>query len=95
MTDSAVGKTVRGKQKMESDKIRVENGRATEEPQIAPADDDIRRLNYDAKHHEDGSALNSDRDAMYDDLTGIGESGSQGDTPEQEDRNKIGPNGQP
>ncbi len=79
---------------MGSDKIHVENGTATEEPKIAPADDDKRRLNYDAKHHKDGSALNADRDALYDDLTGVGESGAQGDAPGREDQNNIGPNGQ-
>lgn len=80
---------------MGSDKIHPENGTVIEDNQIAPADDDVRRLGYDEKHHTDGSALNSDRDTMYDDLTGVGESGSQGDKPGREDQNNIGPNGQP
>ncbi|MES2465117.1 MAG: hypothetical protein V4671_31510 [Armatimonadota bacterium] len=80
---------------MEADKIHPKDGTAVEEKKVAPADDDIRRLGYDAKHHKDGSALNADRDTMYDDLTGVGESGSQGDTHGREDQNNIGPNGQP
>jgi hypothetical protein len=80
---------------MSADKIHQENGTTVEDNQIAAADDDIRRLGYDTKHHKDGSALNADRDTMYDDLTGVGESGSQGSKPGREDQNNIGPNGQP
>ena len=59
----------------------------------ALSDDEIRRLRYDANREEDGSALDSDRDTMYDDLTDVGESGTQGDKTGREDQNTIGPNG--
>lgn len=57
------------------------------------SDADVRRERYEEKHETDGTALNPDRDAMYDDLTGVGESGTQGSKTDREDQNNIGPNG--
>jgi hypothetical protein len=80
---------------MRSNKVRRESATATEETETVLGDDEVRRLRYETKLDEDGSALNPDRDSMYDDLTDVGESGTQGSEIGREDQNKIGPNGQP
>ncbi|MBC8103184.1 MAG: hypothetical protein H7Z41_11410 [Cytophagales bacterium] len=56
-------------------------------------EDQIRRVRYDANLEPDESALSPERDQMYDDLTEIGESGTQGGTTGREDQNNLGPNG--
>jgi hypothetical protein len=78
---------------MSSGDIQRRSGAINDEGEVPLADEDVHRLRYEKKQEDDGAAVNADRKTMYDDLTGVGESGSQGDNPQTRDQNKIGPNG--
>lgn len=53
--------------------------------------DDAKQARYDTNKETDGKATAPARDAMFQNLTGVGESGTQGGMTGREDQNPVGP----
>lgn len=48
------------------------------------------RYSHNSNQADEDKALSSERESLYNDLTGVGESGTQGDVTGREDQNPIG-----